>query len=432
MFNAFLLIVFSIFVIITGIQLFKWNVIFGGAYFFLFIYSIFAQIGYCFFPELSELSKAYFGQKYFYIFYAFNFLSFISFYFLCKISNLKKERTPKFKVIQGESKNNYYLFVFFVLFFCLFMLTYFIGNYNTINYANAGDENFINSQGALYRVFTMSFKFMSPLCLILYVQWRSKSTNRSFSRFKKSTTLFFLITFLSMFVIFANKLGSRTDILAFGLGVLVFEYSLGFDLKKVLAVLMCGLMFTVFLLYLENSRTESSYEYSSSFEAFLMKDYYAPAHMLYTALAYDYVKPLEVIASNFCNSLFLMNHPYLQAPITDLINPNVATRSAGYAFYLFTEGYIFMGYLGFIYNALMLFCGLKIFQFLASSDNKYFNHIIIAIICSQFANIARSQSSYFIKDIYMLFIPVYIMIFLSTGFRPKFTYKKGIQLNENL
>ena len=36
------------------------------AFFTLYIYTIFAQIGYVFFPELSKLYNAYFGEKLFY------------------------------------------------------------------------------------------------------------------------------------------------------------------------------------------------------------------------------------------------------------------------------------------------------------------------------------------------------------------------------
>ena len=45
-------------------------------------------------------------------------------------------------------------------------------------------------------------------------------------------------------------------------------------------------------------------------------------------------------------------------PITELIAPGVANRSQGFAFYLFTEGYVFMGFFGFIYkNAVLILLG---------------------------------------------------------------------------
>ena len=132
-----------------------------------------------------------------------------------------------------------------------------------------------------------------------------------------------------------------------------------------------------------------------------------------------YVDFIEVITSNVSNTLFKLNYPYLQEPITEMINPGVANRSQGYAFYLFTEGFVFMGYLGFIYNAFMLYFGLSVWYRIQNSNNSYYSIVLISIMCTQFANIARSQSSYFYKDIYMFFFPVLILLFLCSGLRPR-------------
>ena len=47
------------------------------AFFGLYIYTIFAQIGYAYFPELSEFYGAYFGPELFYKYWAFMFFSFV-------------------------------------------------------------------------------------------------------------------------------------------------------------------------------------------------------------------------------------------------------------------------------------------------------------------------------------------------------------------
>ena len=155
-------------------------------------------------------------------------------------------------------------------------------------------------------------------------------------------------------------------------------------------------------------------------QRFLFKDYFAPAHILYAAMGLNYINPLEVIYSNLSNSLILLNYPYLQAPVTELINPGVATRSAGYAFYIFSEGFIFMGFFGFLYNGFMLMTGASIWHLFKNAKNKYYSFLILAIMSTQFANIARSQSSYFYKDLYIIFLPVLIVFYLSSGLRPKF------------
>ena len=76
----------------------------------------------------------------------------------------------------------------------------------------------------------------------------------------------------------------------------------------------------------------------------------------------------------------LLNVDYLQMPITELINPGMANRSQGYAFYLFTEGYFFMGFYGFVYNGFMLMLGVAVWNKMSSSENKYYNYLIIAMI----------------------------------------------------
>ena len=43
------------------------------AFFTLYIYTIFAQIGYAYYPEFSDLVGAYFGPKLFYKYWAFMF-----------------------------------------------------------------------------------------------------------------------------------------------------------------------------------------------------------------------------------------------------------------------------------------------------------------------------------------------------------------------
>ena len=50
------------------------------SFFALYIYTVFAQIGYAYFPELSDVVGAYFGPTLFYKYWAFIFfLSFLPF-----------------------------------------------------------------------------------------------------------------------------------------------------------------------------------------------------------------------------------------------------------------------------------------------------------------------------------------------------------------
>lgn len=418
MFDGFLLIVFSIFVLITGIKILKQNILFGGTYFFLYIYSIFAQIAYAFFPELSELSHAYYGKEYFYNFYVFTFLSFITFFLLFQIRFPKLKRKEKYNVVKKVRPVNYLIFIFFILLFLTYQLFYFYTNYDFISYDQSNPQ-VIAEGGTMFFIFSVCFKFMAAIILILYAQYRLKKDYVGISYLKRYHVFFLLLIFLPLFYLIANKLGNRTDILALLLGILTFEYLMGFNKKKLLKMGLAVLAVMALLFYIQNTRGNQENHANIAY-VILLNDYFAPAQMLYAAMGENYIKPIVVLVSNISNTLVKLNYPYLQQPITDIINPGIANRSQGYAFYLFTEGFMFMGYFGFIYNAFMLFFGLSIWYRIQNSANKYYSILIISIMCTQLANIARSQSSYFYKDIYMLFLPVLVLIYLSSGLRPRF------------
>ena len=416
----FLLSIFTVYIIISGIYILKKNILFGGVYFFLFIYSIFSQIGYFFLPELSELIYAYFGEKYFYSFYFFNFLSFLSFFsvFYFAYPYLKKMR--KYELVRSKpSSRNYILFLVFVIVLLVFLFSFLLLKWNEITYENSYDDEFVYNQGLIYRIFAMGFKFMVPLNLMLYVQFRGKLLFPTISFFKRSWVFILLTASSLIFIIIANKNGSRTDIVAYFLGILVFELAMGINFKKVLRLMTVGVITTCFLVYLENTRTESTQTEVPLIQQVVYKDYYPPAHILYAAIAYNYVNPLEVVISNTANTFILIKHPYLQASVMDLFIKGTATRSSSYAFYFFTEGFIFMGFLGFIYNGLVLFFALSVWYLIQNTNNKFYNYLLLSVMCTQFANIARSQSSYFYKDIYMIFMPLMLLIYLSSGLRPK-------------
>jgi hypothetical protein len=127
--------------------------------------------------------------------------------------------------------------------------------------------------------------------------------------------------------------------------------------------------------------------------------------MLFAAVAYNYVKPTEVILSNTANSMFKMNYPYLQMPITDMFAPGIATRSQGFGFYTFTEGYVFAGFYGFLYNGIVLGMLMTFWRSLAMTNSKKFNYFLLAIMGSMLINVIRGQSSYFIKYLYTFVLP---------------------------
>lgn len=420
-----LLIIFTLYILFTSIYIIKRNLLFGIIYIFLYIYSIFAQIGYCFFPELSQIINAYFGKRYFYFFYFFNFLSFATFHFLFIIFYDKAKKIRRYHVLFERRISLFILFIAFITFYYLYLIIYTILNYDDIKYQNASDPEFLSSASIYYKLFAIFFKSLVGYGIIFYIQLRMKTKFSKISFLSHSSLKFVNILNGILLFTISSKIGSRTDVLAFVIGLIIFEILIGLNKKKITILASVFIFISIFLLYLEKSRLgESTSDLDVSLsQKILFKDYFAPAHLLYTSMYYNYINPLFVLKSNFANSLILLNVDYLQMPITEIIAPGVANRSQGFAFYLFTEGYIFMGFFGFLYNALMLFCGLLTWFVIYNSSFKTYRIMILTLMCTQVANLARSQSSYFYKDILVIFIPIFLFIYLSSGLRPKFFAK---------
>lgn len=415
-----LLVFFTLFVFYTGLKIVKKNILHGLLYFFLFIYSVFAQIGYCYFPELSVFINAYFGKEVFYEFYFFNLLSFVTFYLCFQWLYPISRRLKRYDLVHHNTLVLKLFFLTLMLCYFSFLLFYFFRYHEVINYSNSSDPAFLESQGFFYKLFALCFKFLVPVSLLFYAQWRFKLNSPVISYLTRPSLGLLFAFSLILFTVLALALGSRTDLLALIIGILVFEYNYGINTKKILFFTGIVFLFLVLMLYVEQSRQITKPENDPEFgmaQSFLLKDYYAPAHMLYTIIGLNVIDPGFVLYSNFANSFFGLNVDYLQIPVTELISPGIANRSQGYAFYLFSEGYMFMGKVGFIYNGFMLFLGLSVWQLFCNSRNHYFNKIIICLLSSQVANLARGQSSYFYKDLIIYLLPLLFLIYFSSGLR---------------
>lgn len=418
-----LIAVFSTIFLATGSYIWKRDVLFGGVYFFLFIYTVFAQIGYAYFPELSILIKAYFGPEIFYDVNLFVSLSFIA-YFLCfYFMHRFVIRNPAYEIVHVKPRLSILFYIAVAAHFFGLAL-YFAANYDLISYVNASDEAFQDQMGAMYTLFGICFKLSVVVNLVLYFLFRVRL--KTAPKINRHVVLGLLILEMGLFLAISVKIGSRTDPLALTIAIVVLELLLGRECGRIyginrwkwakiillVAVVLYG------LIAVEKARNPDSDEDGPLAEVILFKDYYAPSHILIAAMALDYVRPWEVIVSNAANALILLKQPFLQTTVADLFNPGVSTRSGSYAFYLFSEGYIAMGWFGFLYNGIVVFAGVALWRRLTNSNNSYYNIFMTSLVATQMANIARSQSAYFLKDIYMVFIPAMLLLFVATGMRP--------------
>ncbi|WP_305953205.1 hypothetical protein [Emticicia oligotrophica] len=402
----------------------KKDILFGGIYFFLFVYVIFTAIGYNYFPEISAFIKADFGPEIFPKFMIFVILSFFTLFLVFFFFFDKVNRSSKYRVINNSTNKKRFFFLLILIFHLLIQILFFSINYDELNYSNFSDEDFQSEKGISITIFGICFKQSVSIIIISYIYLRL-SKLEDFSKYKKfnKILMFFAISEVVLFLLIATKVGNRTDILAVMISIFIFEYqyikieSQKIDFNKIIKLIL----FVFFVLYglslLSEARTEQPDRLL--YEKFLLQDYYAPAHILLGAIAYDFISPLEVIYSNTANALIKIGYPYLQTTVADLFNPGASTRSASYAFYLFSEGYLFMGFFGFIYNGITVFLGISLWKKLTLSQNVYYNLFMISIVAQRMVTCCRSQSSYFVKDLYYFFIPAIFFIYLISGLRPK-------------
>lgn len=414
------IILFTLFFLVTFAILVKRDILIGGYYAFLYIYTIFSQIGYAYFPQLSRILNAYFGESYFYDYHYFVFLSFLSFfavtYIYLRVSNPLYR--SKYRVVQRRNSMLFALYLIIYFVYLSITVLYFIIKYNELTYASMPTGN--------YMLFGVLFKNLTIFTYVHYAAYRSIK-----AKTKKRIVFVFLISSLVLELLIAIKIGSRTDIVSLFLGIFFYEmYTAVIQKnvkKKLVLFLVVGVVLIVCLNILEQIRSVHASDDDNLAKTLLFQDYYAPGYILIASIYYNLIDPVNVILSNFYNSLIGMNYPYLQTSVGNMLIRGSSSRSTGFAMYIFSEGYMFAGWYGFIYNGIIVSGGILFWRWLSRSNNYLFNAFVLGLTATQLANMARSQSMYFFKDFYMIFIFAFILYFMMAGIRPIFILKRKIK-----
>jgi len=375
----------------------------------LFIYSFFAILGYLYYPGYSESLNAFFGIRAGQI--ALNFV-FISMALLFAVNFLVYRKGPFLpgrlprRALAVEIVGNPsapWLLACIVVLFTIGMAIH----WTDLSWYMAQEERLPLSLS----VYLLLFKISVGLLIVSYVAVRENLPGAT--RLKPIA-----IVYLILFLVAAVKLGNRTDPTALTVGLLFFETSRRSLRPRTIVYGFLGIIVVIFCLNLiEYYRYDVVMAHTSVTERAIKNDYFAPAHMLFAAIAYNFIDPGEVLRSNLSNAAILFNYPYLQQTVTDLFNPGVATRSAGYAFFLLTEGYIACGMLGPIYNTIVVTTFVRLWNACAVTDNRIANSLIRTLFAAMAVNICRGQSSYFVKVAYTFVIPVLIFSVLLLGIR---------------
>lgn len=386
------------------------NRLFGLYYSILYIYSAFSVAGYLYIPGLSESIFAYFGNDVGRESLIFIFASMALFW----AANMLIYRRG------GSARAIIYAWhpptvsTFGTIFFAALVLTF--CGLLAANFADLSWYIFEDSGGLPLKtaLFIALYKMTVGILITGYLAVRSKEivTGRIFGLLYGVLVLAFLVA--------SARLGNRTDPTAFLLGVLLLE-ALSRELR--LRTIAWGAFVALFAVFAISAIEIFRYREGDGsgglplIERIVRNDYYAPAHMLFATVAFDFVDPMVVIRSNSANALILFGQPYLQQIVTELFRSDIATRSAGYAFYIFTEGWMFAGPWGVLYNALIPSAGLWLWNKLSSTDDRFTNLLAQMLVASMLINVTRGQSSYFIKYLYTFILPNVGIAMLIVGLR---------------
>lgn len=400
------IIAYTVFFLFTFPRAISIDRLFGVYYAALFIYSLFALFGYLFLPGLSESIYAYFGDDVGQQAAYFCFASLAGFFFLNYALLRRRQVSRVVSVSISPSITPIGLVALGVV--ALAFTTMLVLNFGQLSWYVF---EYGGGVGSSVGMFLVLYKLSVGFLLVCYCVTRSDIVA---GRVFIALSLVYFIAFL----IASVRLGNRTDPAALMLGVTVFELGRRkISFRTLFWTGAVGIAGIIALSLIEHFRYTGGGGERELLARIVQNDYYAPAHMLFAAIAYDFVRPMEVIRSNSANALVLLNYPYLQETVTHLFRPNLATRTEGYAFYIFTEGWMAFGKIGFIYNWIIPTAGLMLWRNIARTNNPFINNVIMSVMACMLINLVRGQSSYFIKYLYMFVVPALLFLALLVAIR---------------
>jgi oligosaccharide repeat unit polymerase len=425
MLPLFLILILSLFVFYSiRFMMKKGHDLHAYAFFTLYIYTIFAQIGYAYFPELSDLAGAYFGPMLFYKYWAFMFFSFVFTFLLYRVMNPKNDKKDVY-IVKATSRNYGEYFFFLIVILLYLTLSQYFDTYRGIFGYGGGTP-----MGGPW--FGIGFWMFTLCTLILFTLVRDKS-----NKIKKRIFSFVLFIICTLFFIeVAIASGVRSTILYFFLSLAFYELfpiikTIKFQKRKIFTIIVSGVIvisllttlrtlrnqgedisFSSFLNY-ESSETQFSDQALSA--AILTQDYYLPSHTLFISMHYNIIDPLEVVKSNFANSLIKLKYPYLSTMIVEQATGHRDDRGAGWGYHYFVEGYNAIGLPGVFYNALFWNLAMILWIRLTQSNNRRHNKAMLSILVLVIVLVMRSQTSAFIQFYWLILLPGLALLLLANN-----------------
>ena len=425
MLPLFLILILSLFVFYSiRFMMKRGHDLHALAFFMLYIYTIFAQIGYAYFPELSDLYGAYFGPMLFYKYWAFMFFSFFFTFLLYKKMNPANDKKDIY-IVKSTSLNYGEYFFFLIAILIYLALNLYFERYRGLFEYGSG-----NPMGGPW--FGIGFWIFTLCNFILYTLARDKS-----NKIKKRIFSFILFLLcLSFFLKVGIAAGTRSSILYFFIGIAFYELSpiiktIKYQKRNIFILMVSAFFVISALTILRDIRTqgenigfssifnhessESQFLDQDSFTTMLLQDYFLPSHTLFVSMQFNIIDPLEVVKSNLANSLVLLKYPYLTTTILERGLGIENDRGVGWAYHYFVEGYNALGLLGVFYNALFWNLFMALWSRLSRSNNRRHNKAMLSISVLVIALVMKGQISAFIQFYWMILLPGLVLLLLANN-----------------
>ncbi len=405
------LIIQAFIFMVTFVLLFRRDRFCALFYFILYLYMLPDEVCCGYFPFLLQMGEV--GRIYV-PFYIYSSLSIFLFWFvLYKCAGRGRTITCIYGSTNYQSRymnrnairvRMVYMLIFLTL---LSQMIFMYACFEDISYHHLASVEYKSSHPLLDTASTLHDISYPMIFLLLFKV-------RLFKKKKRIFCIFLLLWALVQNTYFGILAGSRSSLLAILMGVLFIFYgnkkvSIGLLVK----ILIVGATTAFVFSNIRFTRSGGAEDDSAKEYVLLQQDYIGPEINTIAAFKYDVIIPVELISSNFMKIFPFNDYPYLYITMADIFAPGTSDANAGYGFYLFTEGYLFAGKLGFLYNGIFLAFLLFIWRRLGRTNDPNFNTFIMAVMISFFFAMVRSQSSSFFRNMWSQLLP---MAFLYSWF----------------
>lgn len=365
------------------------NRLFGLFCMVLYLYLLPTEITYRFFHHFAD---DYWGRDVWYDFYGFVSLSLLSLFLFFSFS---KSKNRVYNVVYKKKSSNKWIGYGIVILFSIISSYYLFTNINLITYHSLVENG---SEGYELNSITITDTLVKSLPAFVILPLLTLE--------KKSILIkLFAIYNIMLFFSYAFITGNRSDMLGFFMILaLLWLYGRELKLKQILIVGVSALLFIYIATQMSSLRGIE--DGGSLAETLLKQDYMAPAYNIIGVQAKNIVAPYAVVSSQILKMFPSMGGEWLYITISPKIFGVEFTASQSAGFHPFTEGYLFAGFFGFLYNGIIIGALLKLWNRFMQTNNKLFNRFMFALMGCLFFALIRAQSINFIRFIFFEFLPV--------------------------